>query len=242
MTDVAQLISDMVKQGVSAELVGRVAAALAEREVVAVQVKDEAADRRRAADRERKRNVRGNPQNSPDGGGNGSPSPDGPSPFPHTPNPHPLNPPSTPTDKGGTGAWQESHLGEVIPLRPEPKPPPEKRAHRLPSDFQLTQADITHARNEGLTDDQIRREFDRFRDHWLAASGSNAAKRDWHAAWRNWVRKAADRVGAARSHAPDRHGQQAGGILGAYQRAAARFHDPNDVPERPAGVPGYRRG
>lgn len=30
--------------------------------------------------------------------------------------------------------------------------------------------------------------FDMFTDHWTAASGQNARKRSWVAAWRNWVR------------------------------------------------------
>ena len=51
---VADLISDMVRAGVPAELIGRTAALLAEREAVAVKVVDEQAERRRAADRERK--------------------------------------------------------------------------------------------------------------------------------------------------------------------------------------------
>lgn len=29
-----------------------------------------------------------------------------------------------------------------------------------------------------------------FVDHWRAASGPTATKRDWVAAWRNWMRKA----------------------------------------------------
>lgn len=66
MTDVAKLITDMVNAGVSAEIVGRVAAALAERDVVTVPVKDEQAERRRERDRERKRDVRRIPQNSAD--------------------------------------------------------------------------------------------------------------------------------------------------------------------------------
>lgn len=53
MTEVAKLIADMVRAGVDPELIGRAAAALAEREPV--RVIDEQAERRRAADRERKR-------------------------------------------------------------------------------------------------------------------------------------------------------------------------------------------
>ncbi|GAA0616640.1 hypothetical protein [Paenochrobactrum glaciei] len=53
MNDVAILIADMVRAGVDADLIGRTAAALSNRE--AVQVIDEQAERRRAKDRERKR-------------------------------------------------------------------------------------------------------------------------------------------------------------------------------------------
>lgn len=53
MTDIAKLIADMARAGVDPELIGRAAAALAEREPVLVA--DEQAERRRAADRERKR-------------------------------------------------------------------------------------------------------------------------------------------------------------------------------------------
>lgn len=53
MTEVAQLIADMVRAGVDPELIGRAAAALAEREPV--RIVDEQAERRRAKDRERKR-------------------------------------------------------------------------------------------------------------------------------------------------------------------------------------------
>ncbi len=57
MSEVAEIISDLVKAGVDAALVGRVAAALASREPAANQVVfDEQAARRRRIDRLRKRN------------------------------------------------------------------------------------------------------------------------------------------------------------------------------------------
>lgn len=52
MTDVAALIADMVRSGVDPDLIGRTAEALSER--AAVLVPDEAAERRRMKDRERK--------------------------------------------------------------------------------------------------------------------------------------------------------------------------------------------
>jgi hypothetical protein len=62
-------------------------------------------------------------------------------------------------------------------------------ARRLPDGFELTEGRKEIARKEGADPE---REFAKFSDHWLAASGSNARKHDWDAAWRNWCRKAAD--------------------------------------------------
>jgi hypothetical protein len=36
------------------------------------------------------------------------------------------------------------------------------------------------------------RETTKFVNHWKAASGANARKRDWVAAWRNWMLKASE--------------------------------------------------
>lgn len=53
MSNAASLIADLVKAGTPADLVGRVAEALASREAVVVEYVDEQAQRRRLADRER---------------------------------------------------------------------------------------------------------------------------------------------------------------------------------------------
>lgn len=62
-------------------------------------------------------------------------------------------------------------------------------AARLSEDFSLTPKRREVAEAERVDAD---REFAKFRDHWAAASGANARKNDWDAAWRNWCRKAAD--------------------------------------------------
>lgn len=62
-------------------------------------------------------------------------------------------------------------------------------AKRLPEDFELTPERQATARAEAVNPE---REFARFCDHWRAASGSNARKHDWDAAWRNWCRRAGD--------------------------------------------------
>ena len=62
-------------------------------------------------------------------------------------------------------------------------------AKRLPDDFTLTEARKETAKGEGA---DPAREFAKFTDHWRAASGANARKHDWDAAWRNWCRKSHD--------------------------------------------------
>jgi len=62
-------------------------------------------------------------------------------------------------------------------------------AKRLPDDFTLTDSRKATAKAEGADPE---REFAKFTDHWKSASGANARKHDWDAAWRNWCRKAKD--------------------------------------------------
>ena len=70
-----------------------------------------------------------------------------------------------------------------------PNPAPEARGSRLPDDFTLTPERRQVAMTERVNPE---RTFARFCDHWRAASGATARKRDWDAAWRNWCRKDAD--------------------------------------------------
>lgn len=82
MSDVAALIADMVRAGVDPELIGRTAAALSQRE--AVLVSDEAAERRRAADRNRKR-LRKSAEICGNSGSADAPPPSPDKKAPHTP-------------------------------------------------------------------------------------------------------------------------------------------------------------
>ena len=70
-------------------------------------------------------------------------------------------------------------------------PPTSARGCRLPKDFAVTPEMREWATCElpGLSVD---RETANFRDYWAAASGRTATKRDWVAAWRVWMRKAAE--------------------------------------------------
>lgn len=84
-----------------------------------------------------------------------------------------------------TGNQQHSPLIEVEPVEVEAR----KRASRIPEPFMLTIEMKAWAAHEtpGLDVEAHTREFV---DHWRAASGQSAVKRDWVAAWRNWMRKA----------------------------------------------------
>lgn len=79
-----------------------------------------------------------------------------------------------------------------------------KRAARLPDDFELTAKRRAVAEAEGVP---AERTFAKFCDHWRAAGGQNARKRDWDAAWRNWCRREADR-GGGRTRSTDDYGDQ----------------------------------
>lgn len=65
---------------------------------------------------------------------------------------------------------------------------------RLTEDFQLTEKRREIAETEQV--DPVRT-FANFCDYWQAASGRNARKLDWDAAWRVWCRNQADRPNSA---------------------------------------------
>lgn len=68
-----------------------------------------------------------------------------------------------------------------------PKP---ERGTRIPENWKPSPADFDFARQKGLSPPETADEADKFADYWLSASGSSAIKKDWAAAWRNWVRNA----------------------------------------------------
>lgn len=78
-------------------------------------------------------------------------------------------------------------------------PPPQradhgaKRGARLKADWKLSFDNHAYAFSEGFSEAEITRMAENFRDYWTAASGAKAAKLDWSAAWRTWVRNQRDR-------------------------------------------------
>lgn len=72
--------------------------------------------------------------------------------------------------------------------------PENRRGTRLPADWLLPKAWGEWAMTErpGWSADDVRRESEQFRDYWLAKAGKDAAKIDWLATWRTWVRRSVE--------------------------------------------------
>jgi uncharacterized protein YdaU (DUF1376 family) len=66
--------------------------------------------------------------------------------------------------------------------------PTQKRGQRLPDEWRLPREWGEWALSEGWPESVVRAEAEKFKDHWISSSGRNATKRDWKAAWRNWMR------------------------------------------------------
>lgn len=91
----------------------------------------------------------------------------------------------------------------------EPSKEPSKkrkvaRGSRLPADWKLLgkHAKAALEIEPKWTEAEIRMIGDKFKDHWIAASGNGASKLDWDATWRNWCRNEQQRgsVSRAASH------------------------------------------
>jgi len=63
------------------------------------------------------------------------------------------------------------------------------RPCRLPDSWQ---PDVQFAVSEGMNPAEVQREVSKFRDYWTAQPPNKAAKTDWHATWRNWIRRVVD--------------------------------------------------
>ena len=81
------------------------------------------------------------------------------------------------------------------------KKPSAMKGSRLAADWQLPKAwgEWALAEVPGWTADHVRKVGEMFGDYWRSKAGKDAAKADWMATWRNWVRREAGRNGPATS-------------------------------------------
>jgi len=79
------------------------------------------------------------------------------------------------------------------------------RGTRLPPEWEPGQQGRAYATERGIDPST---ELESFRDHWQSATGAEALKADWDAAWRTWVRRAVSwraKHGQAPATASPRH-------------------------------------
>jgi hypothetical protein len=72
---------------------------------------------------------------------------------------------------------------------PRKRATPPARGTRIPDDFRLTREMVAWG-EENFPNVNGEKETAKFIDHFRAATGTNAVKRDWPATWRNWIRRA----------------------------------------------------
>jgi len=167
----ADLIERLIESGTPAALVAEVAMALAAAQAkadaqVEAALAPSAGALRTRRWRERHAASQGVTCDASDEGVTPDVTPD-PSPNKSPPNPQKLTP--TPRTGGKARTHEASRLAndwQPIPFSPGT----------------VAQGIIAH-RGE----DWERRAIESFRNHWHAANGPNARKRDWQAAWANWV-------------------------------------------------------
>lgn len=141
---------------------------------------DTTAEKRRAYDRERKSRQRLS------GGKSGGIPPE------HEPRAEPLpvevnqsnlansSPPIVPPQRNSTGTPKAKRLGT-----------------RLAEDWKPSEADRSYALVLGMTEKQLDRTVEKFRNYWLAKPGAAGTKLDWAATWRNWSISEAERLGCS---------------------------------------------
>lgn len=120
------------------------------------------------------------------------------------------------TEKGTRGA-QQGHIkeeGKKVKNSPNGE---RARGARLPDDWSLPMDWGRWALGEGWPEDVIRTEADKFRDHWISATGQSATKRDWLAAWRNWMRRVPKQPRKEVSHGRPQHRHSSEGVFAALR-------------------------
>lgn len=193
---VAELISDMVRAGVSPELIGRTAELMCQRETCIVEVEKDTRSKaaiRQQRYRDNQNNERNNVTESVTKRNDVTENvtkrnavTDDEIPLdkeiPPTP-PKEINPPKEKPPYGG-----QKENPHVVSKSSKPA----KRGTRLEPDWQLSGENIQDALDAKLDRQRIVSEADKFRDYWIGVSGARGVKRDWDATWRNWCRRAAE--------------------------------------------------
>ena len=112
-------------------------------------------------------------------------------------------------------------------LKREAKASP-KKATRIPDDWVLSRELGEWALSQGLPEDRIRTEAERFKDYWSGVGGAKGRKADWPATWRNWCRKAIDDLP---KHSTNKPKGETYGRAGRLERAVQAIAEGRGTPE-----------
>lgn len=77
------------------------------------------------------------------------------------------------------------------------------RGTRLPEIFPIS-PDMAEWGREHAPGVDASREHEKFCDYWRGASGQKGVKADWIATWRNWMRRAQERLDERNGHSPSK--------------------------------------
>jgi len=80
------------------------------------------------------------------------------------------------------------------------EPSVHKKGARLSEDWR---PDQDWAKSCGLPVETLKREYEKFRDYFMAESGQKAVKLDWEKTWRNWIRRVIERAPAKKESVGD---------------------------------------
>lgn len=209
---IAKMVREMIEKGVDPDVIELAVATVEEvmSDRVSAEIPrnsvDAQAEERRRRDRERKRNKRDIPQNSADVCGN------------------PQNSENASLSKEEKKEGKEERGTSQRNVR----------GHRLPDDWQPSAGDWTEALAQ-IGEQRARAEIEKFRDHWKQQPGSKGVKLDWNAAWRNWIRRAAEYRGGMNGNRPHhQNGRPSGGTFFDGLRSLAEDIARDGEPPRPA--------
>jgi hypothetical protein len=141
-----------------------------------------------------------------------------------------FEPPNETLDEPSLGS-AGAPTGEIIPFKPKEDSKLNIRGTRIPDEWKPSPELVEFGASLGFTHAKTCSELASFHDHFLAATGQNSVKRDWTAAGRNWLRKAASGFGGSRGSSSSGHGSSSGGRFGAMQRALAKVTHSDPLPE-----------
>ena len=81
-------------------------------------------------------------------------------------------------------------VDKSVPPSATPAKKESTQGKRLPDDWKLPKAwgEWALEDNPALTAEDVRKEGEKFRNHWVAKAGKDARKLDWKATWANWIR------------------------------------------------------